>query len=92
LTARVGVLAVRKKKLLIRIRRKGPEPRVRSASHSRRYALAASLAPLRSLPFAGGVGRDGRAFDPYRHRQRGQVQAQEVPPGVQEELPRRQDW
>jgi hypothetical protein len=39
------------------------EPRVWSASHSHRYALAASLAPLRSLPFAGGVGRDGRAFD-----------------------------
>jgi len=54
--------------------------------------LAPSPPPLRSLSFGGGARRDGGAADPYRHRQRGQVQAQEVPPGVQEELPRRQDW
>jgi hypothetical protein len=37
-----------------------------------------------------GAG-DGGPADPCRDRERGQVQAQEVPPGVQEELPRRQD-
>jgi hypothetical protein len=40
----------------------------------------------------GGGSGDGGQADPYHNRERGQVQGQEVPSGVQEELPRRQDW
>lgn len=51
----------------------------------------AALSPHLAFRSAPGFAGDGGAADAYRDRERGQVQAQEVPPGVQEELPRRQD-